>query len=572
MNQHMYKKKILVPVIWLPILLISPALGNQNHFDVSPKVIDLGETVTIRIDKTVDIYTHRILILSPSGKVYSPVPEKKLDHYEISFSETHERGFLNDNWNQYKVSLVDGYNKAVESSCFYIKPKRKQLFFTVYVDDIGGAGFLNKAGEKWFKGLGGKINYGYENDDWGRQIGSLESVISKYGGDYIFHHYHAVAFNKNRLFLKINRLLRWKHIKESINGFFRVKFRDRHYILGAILLQVLSVALGLYKKAKVIRSILILNFLFTLVVLSAVLSSQFVLNQNNWSLKFSDAGWCEAFLLQTKREFEHNNLTYPPVIRHGFNIPPRKLNGFYLSQMGVLADSSFIFPDGLRLKDNNSASVVAEGTYETDDRLILKQLGKYSYNWPEKLPLPLPYYSDLRGELNTLYEGVEAHRGLLEMPLTFGNICANGLYEPNYEIIDYLPGGALVSTYIHPGDNLYYLNQVISYLQEKYDLTFISALDYLKIYLNYFPRPILVDAKRQKIFWAYLEDSRLMPIIESDSIVLENDNLIIRNLNLPPYIGLSTDTVFLGELAKRYTLVGDAGKNQEDIYLYKLRE
>ncbi len=569
LNQNMCKKQRLIPFICLFLLPNSLIFGNQKQIDVSPQIIDLGETVIIRINRTVDIHAQRILILSPSGKAYSPVPEKKSGYYEISFSETYDRGFLNDNWNQYKVSLLDRYNEVIESTYFYIKQTRKELFFTVYVDDIGGGGYLDEAGEKWFKGLGGKINYGYENDEWAPA--SLESVVRRYNdpGDSLFYHFHPLEYSKEKIFLKVNRLLRWKQKKESINRLLKIDFRDRHYILFILLFSVLSVGFLIYKRKKASYLLCLICFILTMMLFLAIYSSQMVLNQGHWNVKYSDTEWCRKFLLEARREFEKNQLLFPQIVRYGFNIPPKGLTKFYLAQMGVMADASFIFPDGVepRLGEIHQ-SEKGPNIYENDNREILKQLGQYAYRWPSSMLLPLPYYTAIAGELNEPHDGEEINRGILEMPLTFENICENNANKINYGIIDGLPNGALVSTYLHPRDDLRYLKDVIMYIQNNHKLTFISASDYLKIYLSYYPRPVLIDSKQKKAFWAYLDGDRLIPISESDSFIVKNDGLMPRIANLPPYIGLTADTQLLGEIEGKYALVA---KNEEHVVLYKLK-
>ena len=567
--RNVCKKRLLVPFIWLLNFLFLPVLGSQNLLDVSPQIIDLGQTVTIRINRTIDLSAQCIRILSPSGKIYSPVPEKKTDHYELSFSETRDRGFLNDNWNQYKVDLLDRHNEIIESACFYIKQERKELFFTVYVDDIGGGGYLNKAGEQWFKGLGGRINYGYENDEWARS--SLSSVISRYKnrGDSIFYHFHPLEFSKEKFFLKVNHILKWKQKKDSINKLMNIEFRDRHFILLIVLFSVLSLGFLAYRRNKASYLLFFASLILIAMFFSAIYSSQMVLNQRHWNIKYSDKEWCRQFLLEAKKEFENNQLPFPHILRFGFNIPPRGLSHFYLAQMGVLADASLVFPKGVvsRFRDDRQSenrSII----YEQDKRVILQQLGQYSYPWPTSVKLPLPFYTDIRGEVNEPFDGEEINRGILEMPLTFENICDSDAYEVNYGIIDRLPSGALVSTYIHPGDDLRCLKDVIMYLQDNHDLTFISALDYLKTYMSHAPRPVLVDLKQKKAFWAYFDGRQLIPISESDSLIAKSEELMLQIENLPPYLGLIGGTLSLGEMKERYVLITD---NDEAVAIYKLK-
>ena len=115
---------------------------------------------------------------------------------------------------------------------------------------------------------------------------------------------------------------------------------------------------------------------------------------------------------------------------------------------------------------------------------ILNQVRKYHYKWPEEVSLPIPYYTDIKGEINTVWNGKESHKGLLEIPLTIDNI-AYGFDETDKKIIDKLPNGALVSTYIHPGQDLREIKEVISYIENNYTISFISAKGYLDLYLRH---------------------------------------------------------------------------------------
>lgn len=552
------------------IWLIPCAFGSQDYLNVSPQVIDLGETVSIKISKSIDISTHKIQVLSPLGKAKFPVPEEKPSHFEIFFSETYERGFLTETWNQYEVNLLDRDSNTIERKYFHIRQNRKQLFFTVYVDDIGGGGYLHEEGEDWFKGLGGRINYGYENDEWAPA--TLSSVVKRYfgSGDSLFYHFHPLEYTKPKIFLKINRFLRWKKKKELINRLIKTEFRDRHYALFVAIFVALSLGILIYKRNKATYLLGIFAFVLFTVFFFAIYSSQMVLNQRHWTLKYSDTEWCKRFLLEAKREFENNNLPFPHIIRFGFNIPPRGLNKFFLTQMGILADASFIFPKGIktRLGEKEKPGIgMTIPIDEEEEREILSQLGQYSYSWPSSIGLPLPYYTAISGELNSPFIGDETNRGILEMPLTFKNVWGSDIHEANRGIIDRLPSGALVSTYIHPRDDLRSLKDFIFYLRNNCALSFISASDYLKVYLSYRPRPVLIDSKREKAFWAYLDGNQLIPISESHSFVVKSNELISQTKGSPPYIGLIGDIGLLGEMKDKYALVTI---NDENVALYKL--
>ena len=364
----------------------------------------------------------------------------------------------------------------MDKTVFYLNDKNKQLYFTVYVDDIGKAGYLNTIGESWFKSIGGKINYGYQHDDKGGIL--LGPVLKMYNDkdDYIFHHFHAWQFFRNRVILKLDRFFNWKHRKHLVYNFTSIRLRDRHYIAILGLFLILFAVIWIYRKNKTTKIILISTTTLFFLMLIAVLSSQYSGNPDNWEIKLDDTAWCKKFLLTAKKEFQKNGLEYPKITRHGWNTPPRGLNRFYVTQMGVIADASMIYPNVNKHGSDNA---------ENDYGVILNQVRKYHYKWPAKVSLPIPYYTDIKGEINTVWDGKEGHKGLLEMPLTIDNIVAYGFDMSAKKIIDRLPNGALVSTYIHPGQDLREIKEVISYIENNYTISFISAKGYLDLYLRH---------------------------------------------------------------------------------------
>jgi hypothetical protein len=450
----------------------------------------------------------------------------------------------------------------VDKTVFYLSDKSKQLFFTVYIDDIGKAGYLNTSGEKWFKSIGGRINYGYQHDDWGGA--NLKKVIEKYhpSQNYIFHHFHAWEFSGNRGILNVDRFLNWNHRKHLVNNFTTIPLRDRHYVAILGLLLILSVVIWIYRKNKTTKTIVTSVIVLFLLMLIAVLSSQYSGNPNNWEIKLGEPQWSKKFLLNAKQEFEQNNMKYPEITRHGWNSPPRGLNRFYLTKMGVIADASLIYPNYSKYRKNND---------KRDLGVILNQVAKFSYKWPNKVSLPLPYYTNINKEINSLWDGKEEHRGILEMPLTVDNIGAYGFDENDRKIIDKLPNGALVSTYIHPNQDLRKLKGILTYIEENYTISFVTAKDYLKMYLKYNPRPVLIDLYKEEIYWAYLDlhNDNIIPITKTDIIKIDNENINTNSVNFPPYLGIIGEKYNEMELEKIYEFIGVVDGN---INLYKLRK
>ena len=463
--------------VLLFLILPNYLFANQYSLTVFPKDINAGDTVRIDfIDQHQPIKNYAIQIISPTGKVYNMVPHKQSESKgQVLFSQTYDRGFLTDNWNQYKIKLYNSKNVFIDSTDFFLKNNNKQLYFTIYIDDIGRVGYLSEDGERWFKSIGGKINYGYQHDDKGGIL--LGPVLKRYNNkdDYIFHHFHAWEFSGNRSILKLDGFLKWNHRKHLVNNFTTIPLRDRHYIAILGLLLILFAAICIYRKNKTTKIVLISVTALFFLMLIAVLSSHYAKAPDNWEIKLGDIEWCKEFLLTAKKEFQKNGLEYPEITRHGWNTPPRGLNRFYVNQMGVIADASMIYPNVNKYGSDNA---------ENDYGVILNQVRKFNYNWPDKISLPLPYYTNINGDIDTVWNGKEGNRGLLEIPLTIDNIGTYGFDETDKKIIDRLPNGALVSTYIHPGQDLRKIKEVISYIENNYTLLFISAKDYLDLYLR----------------------------------------------------------------------------------------
>lgn len=553
-------KKSLFFFIFAIVILTCSSFANQYSLNVTPKQINVGDTVSIEYIGTKEDRDYKIEILLPSGKSYSLIPNRKsVNKYQVLFAKTYDKGFLTDNWNQYKVKLYNSKKLCIDSTYFFLNKENKTLFFTVYIDDIGKAGYLNKDGEIWFKSLGGKINYGYQHDDKGGF--SLNKILQRYNNkdDYIFHHFHAWKFSGNKFILKLDHLLKWNHNKHLLNNFLRIQLRDRHYLIITFFLLIVFAILWLYKKNRGTKFILIVSVLLFLIIIIGIKSGHYVSNSNNWEIKLGDPEWSKKFLLNAKQEFEKNNMKYPEITRHGWNCPPRGLNKFYLTKMGVIADASIIYQNV-----NKYTNIDREGL-----GVLLNQVSKFSYKWPEEILLPLPYYTNIDDEINTLWDGKEEYRGVLEMPLTVDNICTYGFDENDRRVIDRLPNGALVSTYIHPGQGLSKLNGILTYIDENYNILFTTARDYLEMYLKYYPRPVLIDLPSKKAYWAYLEDNNITPISENDIIKVDNGTININSRNFPPYLGIIGKKYNLMELEKIYEFIGIINNN---INLYKFRK
>jgi len=291
----------------------------------------------------------------------------------------------------------------------------------------------------------------------------------------------------------------------------------------------------------------------------SILSSVYTSNIKHWKVKLADPVWNKRFLEITKSYFNENNLAYPELTRHGWNTPPRGLNRFYIEKMGVLADASFIYLNPS--KYINSSDV-------KNYNLTLKQVSKNKYEWPQELSLPLPYYTNINEDMDSIWDGEEENRGLLQIPLTLDNICTYGFDENDRNIIDNLPNGALISTYIHPQQSLTNLEELLNYIEKNYTISFIDAKDYLKIYLSNNPRPAFIDLNSRKVYWAYLEKDSIIPIAETDLIKTDENAVHIGTSSFPPYIAIKGKNFDHTKLEQKYKWIGTL-KGNIDLFEFK---
>jgi len=558
MERHIIQS--LLRILLVMILTVNISYAKDFSLRVDPKHIDIGEAVLIEFDSVKDGF-YLIRILSPSGNKYEFVPEKSGDdRYQLLFQGTSDRGFLTEDWNRYEVMLLNSDDKLLDSTDFYLNQKQKLLYFTVYVDDIGLQGYLDIEGQSWFKSIGGKLNLGFQHDD---RIGyPLSLILKKYsnGNDYIFHHFHSWRFSGSMLLLKVHQLLKWNSIKTQLNSTFGLRLRNRHYFLIFTIILLFSILLNLFRRNRLKILILGLSVFLYILFCSAVYSHIHFVEADNWEIKLSDVDWNKKFLKRISDEFRINQLSYPSIVRHGWNIPPRDMNEFYISSMGVLADASFIFPDFEK---------IGGASFEGYEGKILSRVSEYSYEWPRSIELPLPYYTNFSDNFDVPWDGDEINRGVLEIPVTFDDIASYGFVEKDKQTIDRLPSGALISTYLHPREDLLSLENVISYVDDKYTLDFTTALEYLYVYLDYNPRPILIDMSLKKAFWAQLTGEGMISIAPTDRAkVAKNQKITISTVKLPPYIGIRGQKYDLRGLSEMYNLVGTLSENTK---LFKLK-
>jgi hypothetical protein len=292
-------------------------------------------------------------------------------------------------------------------------------------------------------------------------------------------------------------------------------------------------------------------------MLLIIISEKHVQDEYEWIFRFKDIDWNKKSLSDYKLSFNEEDLLYPTITRHTWNIPPYGLNRFYLCKLGVLADASLIYP-------NKNKDTQPEG-------FILRSVKEYSYKFPDRPSIPLPYYTNINGEINTPWDGKEENRGLLELPLTIDNINAFPFDDIDKAVIDSLPNGALVSTYIHPQEDLRKLRKLINYLQTKYDLHFVSAREYLKIYKKHFPRPVYIDVELKQSYWAYLDTNSITPIRQSELIKIDSTSgdIVFKTNVPPPYLAIKGNDEDEINIDTRYKFEKNLG---EEIKLYQYVE
>jgi hypothetical protein len=527
-------------------LLVVPV--RPESISIIPQRIDPGEKVKIEINTARDMHSLKVKISSPQKREYFLDWEKTGDHqYVAFFAETFDKGFLTENWNQYVVQLCAMDDSLIIQESFFLKDKHKTLYFTLYIDDFGAGGIPQEEDIEWYHDIGGPLNYGFQCDDIG--CVPLKKILKKYGGgrDFIFHHFHSYEFVGSRHLKRIDALLDWYKWHHKLNGLAlrltnnRVRFRDRHLFGLLVLSALVWIAVYLKRRNSLAKfaALLSLGLFFLFLVASQAANHKH--SDKNMRIRIDDLDWCQDFLKKTKTAFENNGLNYPRVTRHGWNLPPAKLNEFYLKEMNVLADASAIYGSNNSYFPENS-------------------LARRTIRWRDTV---LPYYTDIHDDFNSLWDGQEENRGILEIPLAFDNIVAYGFSDADRQLVGTLPNGALISTYIHPANSIKSLKSLLDFLKKNFEVRFVSVAEYLDIYMSYFPRPVLINLDTGKSYWSLQENGELRTICETEIVNLKAANngsyVKVKTKNAVPIMGLTSegyaiinfdDNMMIGEKTK----------------------
>lgn len=348
---------------------------------------------------------------------------------------------------------------------------------------------------EWYHRHAGPVSFALEMDD--RFSCSLERISRGIDPrDYLSHHFHPIRWRGASIPKKLYdtlQIYRWVHfILKPLNQgkLTRKLFR---LLWGSGLL--LS-ALAIYLLSHINLPLFLASAIFYLSLICMLSLWFYVQRGGNWEYFISRPEEWGRFLLQVKEEFERTGRDFPLVIRHGWNLPPFSSMEFYLSEMGVLADAS-----------------ATPTSYEGHP-----SVGGRGLSWK----LANPYYAGLKGDYDLPWSGEEEDRGILELPVTLGNVACYGFGPKEKQEIDAAPDGGLVSIYIHPWDDFRAVKDWVRFLEANYDVRFVRADQYARMFLKKHPRPVLID-RELKAKWAFLRAGRLVGIreIEKETVSLE---------------------------------------------------
>jgi Ca2+/Na+ antiporter len=427
------------------------------------------------------------------------------------------------------VRLLSRGGVLVCENSFSLKQKNKKLYFTIYIDDVGKGGYVNQDGLRWFEENKYPVNFGWQGDESGGKI-PLKVIKEKYdlSFNYLFHHFHAYNYTGSALLYNIDKIINWyrihKQINDSLSDIFkrRVYLRDKDFFIILFAALTLCVLFYIKKRKTIFAAVAIFFSATTILFLIACLSAHHKHNDKNWTAHFNDPAWCKSFLLDIRKEFDANNLSYPRITRHGWNIPLNGIMEFYMKEMGVLADATAI--DGLEITFNKHNAYVKT-------------------KWPNA---SLPYYASITKGFETAYNSKEEDRGVLEIPLNFSadEYSQKGFLEKHKKNIDALPNGALVSTFCHPYFPLKKYKPLISFLRKNYDVDFVNADAYLKLYMKHYPRPVLIDIDDMAAYWAYYDGKELKKICPAECVNISSDKAKKYTININTYSPLPMLEIF----------------------------
>lgn len=282
---------------------------------------------------------------------------------------------------------------------------KKRINFILWVDDYGQMK-LPRENIEWYHKNAGPITFAIENDEWFPcNIKNTTSKISEY--DYVAHHFHPMKLKTNKTLYNAFNNLKMAFIDLTGNQHIFYKFLRNG-------------------KRIIFR------------------------DQHQQELMHDDEKWMHSQIRKAKEEFQNAGREYK-VIRHGWCLPPKKMNEFY-KKIGLKADAS--------------ATPMPPENHP--------KLGKHEVKWIHDQP----YYTSLKNGFGIKAKS-EKDRGLIELPVNLSNVQAFEIDTPMIELAD---DEALISAYIHPGDGFEKVRKLVNYLKENYKVEFTRPDLYLENY------------------------------------------------------------------------------------------
>lgn len=333
---------------------------------------------------------------------------------------------------------------------------KKKLYAVLWIDDYGSLK-LKKKDVEWFHKNAGPISYAFEHDDqfpWSFDI--LQNSKKDFSYDCLAYHYHPIKWIGANIPKKIYDSLKLYLIVFSFMRAYRsIPFSKSFLRLRNIIILIFGI-FGFIIFFTYQINILICAIISFFYAISACLFGvwYYVKSPKNWQYMISDFEWNKKFILNEKNEFEKRGFSFPKVVRHGWNLPWKGSIEFYMN-LGIIADASAL-PVGI----------------DSYQKILDREM-----EWR----ISQPYYTSLHGDYNMPWNGKD-DRGLLELPVTLGNISAYGFGEKEKKMIAEVPNGGLISVYIHPPDRFEPIKDWVKYLVENYDVGFINAEDAANIY------------------------------------------------------------------------------------------
>lgn len=470
---------------------------------VTPAVVSAGGAVrvTVACDRPMDGVDG--IVRSPLGRVHQLRFEVRGTTCTALFTNTTDKGFLADDWGDYTVQarLVRRAEPPTElSTSFRLPDSAKTLFVVFWVDDFGSGGELAPDFQAWYHAQAGPIAYLLQRDD--TRFFNVGALLSRYdfGRDYLGHHLHAFHWPgpRWRLWLSHRVYAPYLAAQDRLNARAGARLLRAGTVVTPLTLLAGVLWVGARKGGRKVRGIaaglcLVTAVGLLLLRLNHVQTSDF----SNWAFEHDNPAWWQGFLAESAATLNRSGFAFPPVVRHGWNLPPAHSMRYYMETLGVLADASAISGAG------TNAFVEKYGYARR--RIV----------WGET---PLPYYARLGGDYSEAWDGREETRGLLELPLTFPNFSQPVAGAAMEKRIAALPHGALVSTYLHPWEDTGPLRRLVGHLNRTYDdVRYIRPDDYVRFYMRQHPRPVCMDADGGA-HWAFVGEGRLHTIRRTDVV------------------------------------------------------